>query len=469
MEILNLIIEMLNKTAGFIRDLLSYKTVYTVTGAFFTRKFKKARHFHKYAVLVAARNEEAVIGNLIDSINKQDYPRELVTVFVVADNCTDSTAAVARKNGAVCYERLDTQHCTKGYALQFLVECIRRDYGIEAFEGYFLFDADNLLKQDYITRMNESFDEGLKIITSYRNAKNFGDNWISASYGLHWLRTIRKKHRARSLFHLATRIQGTGFLFANELIKNGWNYVSLTEDRAFCADAVTQGYQISYNHDAQFYDEQPVSLKIALRQRLRWAKGHLQAFAETGPTLFKHIFITKGMANKDCPNVPWYKKLFNNLRLRFMSLDVLSVVFPRSLFILLRRVLVYLLKFAVILMGGHFVFKIFKINIFGLFRFEQPLECNVLSLTVATLYTTIVSCFDKVLNAVYVFIIEARRIEYIPLIKKIWFCLTFPLFDIIGKYSLLVALFTKVEWKSIPHTAAVNIDDIKKGAKKKKA
>lgn len=313
MEILNLIIEIINKAASFIRNLLSYKGVYTVTGAFFTRKFKKARHFHKYAVLVAARNEEAVIGNLIDSINKQDYPRELVTVFVVADNCTDATAAAARKNGAICYERLDTQHCTKGYALQFLVECIGRDYGIEAFEGYFLFDADNLLKQDYITRMNESFDEGLKIITSYRNAKHFGDNWISASYGLHWLRTIRKEHRARSLF------------------------------------------------------------------------------------------------------------------------------------ILLRRTLVYLLKFAVILMGGHFVFRIFNINIFGLFRFEQPLECNVLSLTVATLYTTVVSCFNKVLNAAYVFIIEARRIEAIPLFKKIWFCITFPLFDIIGKYSLLVALFTKVE------------------------
>ena len=136
------------------------------------------------------------------------------------------------------YERKDPYRRTKGFALQYLVERIREDYGIDAFEGYFLFDADNLLKKDYITRMNESFDAGEKIITSYRNTKNFGDNWISASYGVHWLRTVRHEHRARSLFRLATRIQGTGFLFSWEIIKDGWNYTSLTEDRAFCADAV---------------------------------------------------------------------------------------------------------------------------------------------------------------------------------------------------------------------------------------
>lgn len=94
--------------------------------------------------------------------------------------------------------------------------------------------------------MNEAFDAGERIVTSCRASKNFGDNWISASYALHWLRTVRMEHRARSVFGLATRIQGTGFLFASELVKNGWHYTSLTEDRAFTADAVAAGYPISY-------------------------------------------------------------------------------------------------------------------------------------------------------------------------------------------------------------------------------
>lgn len=464
MEILKLIIKIINSVSGFISDLLKYKTIYKLTGVFFTRKWGEAKCNHKYAILVAARNEETVIGNLIDSINQQDYPRELVTVFVVADNCTDNTAQIARELGAICYERFDPDHRTKGYALQFLVENIKRDYGTDSFEGYFIFDADNLLKEDYITRMNESFDSGQKIITSYRNTKNFGDNWISASYGVHWLRTIRNEHRARSLFHLATRIQGTGFLFSHELIKDGWNYVSLTEDRAFCADAVAQGYQISYNNDAEFYDEQPVDIKIAMRQRIRWAKGHLQALVETGPKLLKHIFVTGGAANKDCKTAPWWKKLFNNIRLRFMSLDMLSVVYPRSLVTLFRRALIYFLKLAAILLGARFTFTVFKFDIFGWQYCDGiRLDSTIAALTITAFYASLVTYFNNIITAAYIYIIEHKRIEHIPFFKKVWFCLTFPIFDIIGKFSLLIALFKKVEWKAIPHTSSVRIEDIRKG------
>ena len=160
----------INKTWGsFLTIILVYHTLYLVVGFFKTKKFGKAKQNHKYGILIAARNEEKVIGNLLDSIKKQDYDMDLVTVFVVADNCTDNTAQVARDHGAICYERFDDEHKTKGFALQFLFERIEEDYGRQSFEGFFIFDADNLLKKDYITRMNEAFDEGNKIITSYRN------------------------------------------------------------------------------------------------------------------------------------------------------------------------------------------------------------------------------------------------------------------------------------------------------------
>ena len=235
----------INKNWGnLLLILMAFHTVYLIVGFFATRKFKPAKKNHKYAILIAARNEKNVIGNLLDSISKQDYPSDLITVFVVADNCTDNTAEIARAHGAYCYERFDDQHRTKGFALQFLLEKIEEDFGRQSFEGYFIFDADNLLKKDYITRMNEAFDEGEKIIK------------------------------------LATNIQGTGFLFASELVKDGWKYTSLTEDRAFTADAVVQGHRISYNDAAEFYDEQPTNLRVALRQRIRWAKGHILAFFE---------------------------------------------------------------------------------------------------------------------------------------------------------------------------------------------
>jgi cellulose synthase/poly-beta-1,6-N-acetylglucosamine synthase-like glycosyltransferase len=149
--------------------------------------------------MIAARTEKYVIGNLLDSINKQDYPKDLVTIFVVADNCTDNTAEIARSKGAICYERFDNEHKTKGFALQYLCEKIEENYGRMNYEGYFIFDADNLLNLDYIKRMNEAFDAGEKIITSYRNTKNFDENWIASTYGLHWIRSIRMNHRARSV------------------------------------------------------------------------------------------------------------------------------------------------------------------------------------------------------------------------------------------------------------------------------
>ena len=469
MKIISVALVVINFLYKLISNCYAFRPVFIACGFFATRKFKKAEKLHKYAVLIAARNEETVIGNLIDSIHSQDYPQELVDIFVVADNCTDNTARISREKGACCYERFDNKHRTKGFALQYLVRCIDRDYGIKHYEGYFIFDADNLLKKDYISRMNDSFDAGEKIITSYRNTKNFADNCIAASYGIHWLRTVRTEHRARSLFHLATRIQGTGFLFANEVIKNGWNYTGFTEDRAFCADAVANGYKISYNDKAEFYDEQPTNLKIAMRQRIRWAKGHLQAVAETGPTLLSHIFVTKGAANRHLKKgeSSKVKRLFNNIRLRFMSFDMLTVVFPFSLSKVIHRLINYILEMWLIILSVDyfstispptFLAVIFKW--FGINPTTDRLSVALLLFTAFTMAKSITTILTSIITAAYVFIIERKRIMKIKWYKKVWFCLTFPMFDIIGKISSCIALFKKVEWKPIPHTDSSTIEQV---------
>ncbi len=475
--IVNFLMLVINSIWSVISSLYKFRNIYKYTGVFFTRKFKKAEKYHKYAILVAARNEETVIGNLVDSIRKQDYPSELVDIFVVADNCTDDTANVARSYGAICYERNDPSRRTKGFALQYLVERIREDYGIDSYEGYFIFDADNLLKHDYITHMNNSFDAGEKIVTSYRNTKNFDDNWISASYGVHWLRTVRSEHRARSLFHLATRIQGTGFLFASEILENGWNYTSLTEDRAFCADAVAQGYKISYNNEAEFYDEQPVDIHTAMKQRIRWAKGHLQALAETGPKLLYHIFVTGGRANKNHDGQPiekpMWKKIVDNIRLRFMSFDMLTVVFPNSLVSSFRKVIIYILRVILILETG----KAFGINCapdlirntFRIFNLKPVLDTageKILWLAFFMFGWTISSYVNGIITAAYIYLVEHKRIKKIKWYKKIWFSLTFPVFDMIGRLSMLIALFRRVEWDPIAHNVAINIDEIENNLEK---
>lgn len=341
----------------------------------------------------------------------------------MADNCTDGTAQAARSGGAVCYERCDPDHRTKGYALEYLFSCIARDYGTDAFEGYFVFDADNLLNRDYVSRMNEAFDAGERIVTSCRASKNFGDNWISASYALHWLRTVRMEHRARSVFGLATRIQGTGFLFASELVKNGWHYTSLTEDRAFTADAVAAGYPISYCDAAVFYDEQPVSLRIALRQRIRWAKGHLQAFVETGWPLWKHVFTSH-----DAPTA-------------FMSYDMFLLVCPRALW----SIFTYAARLLCALALWLFTKESFGVVGAALLAWAAGFGKRWLRNAVI---------------ALYVFLTERQHMPALPWYRKLWFAVTFPLFDVIGRISTVIALFSHVDWKPIPHDCAAGIDEM---------
>lgn len=470
--------------------IVIHKAFYFVIGMFFTRKFKPAKKQHKYAVLIAARNEKYVIGNLLDSINKQDYPKELLTVFVVADNCTDNTAEIAREHGAICYERSDSEHKTKGYALEFLLDKIEEDYGRMSFEGYFIFDADNLLNTNYISKMNDAFDSGEKIITSYRNTKNFDENWIASTYALHWIRSIRTNHRARSVLRLATNIQGTGFLFSNEIVKNGWHYTSLTEDRALTADAVAQGYRITYQDEAEFYDEQPVSLKIALRQRLRWSKGHLQAFAESGPYLFFNIFLGKRYLktnwNKDLTKRKKPKNgrerwlvFVESIRHRFASFDTLVQLTPISFINLCRWLLISVLIYAcaaytngidnLVFFGGstwsaRILRKIFDIRI----NMDPGIAALGMGLLVSIwlrLLYRVGSYFVNIWLAVYIFIIEESRIKKISFWKKILYVFTWPTFDIIGRYTIYVALFKDVTWKPIPHESKVTIDEINGGNK----
>ena len=460
--------------------MMMYKTLYWVVGAFFTRKFKPAKNNHKYAILIAARNEKAVIGNLLDSIKKQDYPSELITTFVVADNCTDNTAEIARKHGAICYERFDDEHKTKGFALQYLLERIGEDYGRMSFEGYFIFDADNLLNNDYISRMNDAFDSGEKIITSYRNTKNFDENWIASTYAIHWIRSIRCNHRARSVFRLATNIQGTGFLFTNEIVRDGWKYTSLTEDRALTADAVAQGYRISYNDAAMFFDEQPVSLKIALRQRLRWSKGHLQAFVESGPYLFVNIFLgklfvkTKWNNDTGYEGMSFFAKLIESIRHRIASYDTLIQLTPFSVFNIFRWLLVVVIMYSCYCYGNG----IESVNLFSgstylsralrkLFTINIAMDPGINALFIGFITAVwlrilyrIGKYFENMWVAIYIFIIERKNIKKMSLGKKILYTFTWPTFDIIGRYTTYVALFKKVTWKPIPHESKITIDDI---------
>lgn len=114
---------------------------------------------HRFAVLIAARNEAAVIGDLIDSLKQQNYPAELIDIYVVADNCIDCTAEIAHAHGARVFERHDRSRVGKGFALSYLLRRIKREY-----DGYIIFDADNVVDRNYFREINKTFSAGYNIV-----------------------------------------------------------------------------------------------------------------------------------------------------------------------------------------------------------------------------------------------------------------------------------------------------------------
>ena len=281
------------KTINFIILILftvsyAYQFVYIPVPWLKKAKPHKQAVPHRFAVLICARNESSVIADLIESIRNQTYDASLVHIFVLADNCTDNTAQIARDAGATVYERFNKEKVGKGYALQTLLRYLGQDYP-DGFDGYFVFDADNILAPDYIERMNETFSDGHQIITSYRNSKNYGDNWISAGYALWFLRESRYLNHPRFLLNTSCAVSGTGFFFSHAVLQQigPWPFHLLTEDIEFSIYHVTQGHKIAFCPDAVLYDEQPTSFRQSWRQRTRWAKGYMQVFACYGKDLVK--------------------------------------------------------------------------------------------------------------------------------------------------------------------------------------
>ncbi len=234
---------------------------------------------HKFMAIIPAHNEAAVIVNLIESLKKQNYSKDLYDIYVIADNCTDNTAELSREAGAIVYERFDSEKKTKGYALQwFLAQKIEEDAKYDAF---FIFDADNIVDENFIKNMNKKLCQGEDVVQGYRDIKNPADNWITAGYAIFYWTMHRFYHLARYNLGLSPLLNGTGFMVRFDTIKpEGWQTKTLTEDIEFSLKRIIKGKRLGWATDAIVYDEQPLGFKQSWKQRTRWTVGHMQCIKE---------------------------------------------------------------------------------------------------------------------------------------------------------------------------------------------
>jgi cellulose synthase/poly-beta-1,6-N-acetylglucosamine synthase-like glycosyltransferase len=253
---------------------------------------------HRFMTIIPAHNEEKVVVNLIESLKKLDYPKDLYDIYVIADNCTDKTAEVAKKAGSIVYERFDEAHKTKGHALQwFLAQKIEEDAPYDAF---CIFDADNIVDENFLKVMNKKLCQGEEVVQGYKDIKNPSDSWVSAGYAIFYWTMHRFYHLARYNIGLSPLMNGTGFMVKFDVIKpQGWNTKTLTEDIEFSLKRIIEGKKLGWARDAIVYDEQPVGFKQSWTQRSRWTVGHMQCLKEYTKPLAEAVVKNKTVMNFD--------------------------------------------------------------------------------------------------------------------------------------------------------------------------
>ena len=396
--------------------LITYTGYYFIIALFSFKSYKSLKSFapkNKFAILVAARNEAQVIGNLISSLKNQDYPSDLYEILVIPNNCTDDTAAVALQAGASvldCTARVRS----KGDVLSFTFEHFLKTRS--DFDAYCIFDADNLVDHNFLKEMNNALCSGYQAAQGFRESKNPSDTIISSCYSIYYYNLNRLYNHARSIIGLSAVVNGTGFMFRADVIERlgGWNTVTMTEDLEFTALCALNSIKIHWVPKAIIYDEQPLTFVQSWNQRKRWSFGMQQCLSYYFKPLLSRFALHKS----------------------FVSLDILLMFLATHM-----QVMGFL----------SFILTI----ILTVFRIDYSLFPQT-DLTFKLLVSLDISYISSLLFSMTVLVLERKSpAKFVKGILFTWFFLMswIPI--------NCISLFSKTsEWKEISHVRNLSINDI---------
>lgn len=243
----------------------------------------------KFSILIPARYESKVIENLLISLNKQTVKVNPKDVFVIIESLEDKTYEIVKKYhmNIILRKKLDLKR--KGYALEEAFNYLKEKNKI--YDLYFIFDADNILDKNFIKEMLITYKSGYDIACGYRVIKNKKLNIYSISSILTFslLNNISNQNKIKK--NLNVILSGTGFYFSKEIIKNGYNFHSLTEDYELSLYSILNNYSSTYNNKAIYYDEQPEDYKTTVNQRIRWIKGYLESRKKYMKSFKNNLFV----------------------------------------------------------------------------------------------------------------------------------------------------------------------------------
>ncbi len=238
------------------------------------KQILKSNIERKFAILVPARNEERVIRNLLISLKNQNYDKSRYDIFVLPNNCTDRTEEICETE-KVNVIKFKEKITSKGEVLKLAFS--RIDDEFKNYDAFLIFDSDNVVHPDFISKMNDVYNSGYKVAQGYRDSKNPSDTWISNTHSLYyWLQNFFF-NKARMNLGKSCFLNGTGMMISKEFIKeNGYNVFTITEDIELTVQCAIKNVKIGFVEEAITYDEQPLKFVDSYKQRKRWSKGMLQ-------------------------------------------------------------------------------------------------------------------------------------------------------------------------------------------------
>lgn len=400
----------------FFSITLFYGLYYGLVGLF---AFVRPKHFrikpympkNKFAIIIAARNEETVIAGLVKSIFECNYPKDLYEVIVAVNNTTDNTAKVAKDAGATVM-MIKEKVKSKGEVLRIVFSELKPRKDLDA---YLIFDADNVIHPDFLSRMNDTLCSGYRVAEGFRDSKNMNDNWISGSYSLFYYMQNFFLNKAHMTLGSTANINGTGFMISKDKIdEEGFDTKTLTEDIEFTAQCALKNEPVAFVEGAITYDEQPVNFGVSWKQRKRWSVGTLQCMRLYNVRLWKHFLKTGSLAAFD------------------MSMNFIAPVIQ----------VVCLLEFFVLI-----IFRIFNIHLYDVFSMLYS----------SGLFFLMLTYFSGVI--VSIFVLQYNRRKAKNVVSAI---VLFALFMLTWVPINLVCLFTRdMVWEEIKHKTSSDVSMVK--------
>jgi 1,2-diacylglycerol 3-beta-glucosyltransferase len=225
----------------------------------------------RFDVIVPAHDEAAGIGRTVQNLLQLDYPHDARRVVVIADNCSDDTAARAREAGAVVLERTDTVKRGKGYALELAFSTSRREGFAEA---VVVVDADTRVSPNLLTAFARRIEEGAAAAQAYYAVDNVEASWRTALMAVAFGMFHRVRGRARERLKLSSGLKGNGMCFTHAvLVEVPHQAFSVVEDLEYGIELGKRGHRVWYVDEAQVNGEMVSGEKASRSQRVRWEAG----------------------------------------------------------------------------------------------------------------------------------------------------------------------------------------------------